>query len=325
VSILITGGSGFLGLNLAEYLLGRGEHLVIHGHVPPPEAALAELKRLPGRLVSATGDISDAPALAQLMRQQHVRRMVHAAAITPDLARERADPAAIMTVNAVGTIRALEAAREAAVERIIVMSSGSAYGRAEAGRSELDEALPPEPEAIYGLAKFAGERAALRLAALWELNVTVIRLGPLFGRWEWASGVRDTLSAATRLTESALRGEAAVLQSPGSFDWLYTEDAARGVAAALDAPGAPEPVYNLGSGRMWPVAAWAERLAARFPAFRWSLAEAGQSATVRFFTPFRPPLATRRMQRDFGFTARCGMDEAFADYVPWMAAHALPR
>ncbi|MSP68562.1 MAG: NAD(P)-dependent oxidoreductase [Alphaproteobacteria bacterium] len=325
LSVLVTGGTGFLGLNLAEHLLTRGQRVVIHGHVPPPPAAVAEFARLPGRLVVARGDVGDAAGLATLMRAEGVTRMVHAAAITPDAARERCDPARILTVNAVGTVHALQAAREAKLARVIVMSSGSVYGRAEVGRDHLDEALVPEPEFIYGIAKFAGERAALRLASLWGLDLTVIRLGPLFGRWEWATGVRDMLSTPTRLAEAALRGGAAVLPSAGAFDWLYTEDAARGVACILDAASAPEGVYNLGSGRVWPVADWAARLAAQYPAFRWSLATEHSAATVRYFTPFRPPLATMRMRRDFGFAAACGLDEAFADYLPWIAAHPLPR
>ena len=57
MSIMITGGSGFVGLNITSVLLARGETVVLFGPTPPPPAAAAHLARLPGRLVTVSGDV----------------------------------------------------------------------------------------------------------------------------------------------------------------------------------------------------------------------------------------------------------------------------
>jgi len=325
MTTFVTGGTGFLGLNLAEALLARGESAVLHGHVPPPPAALAAFDRLPGELHVEQGDVRDGAALAAAMRRHGATRLVHAAAVTPGPERELRDPAGILEINVVGTARALEAARAAGVGRIVAMSSGSAYGSAQAGRDRLDEELAlPQPVQIYGISKYAAERTALRLAELWELDLTAVRLGPLFGRWEWATGVRDLLSPITQLSVAALDGRAAVLPGPGPLDWLYTADAAAGLLAVLEARGLAGRVFNLGAGRSWQVSDWAERLAGRLPGFRWRFAAAPQEATIPYMVQGRPPLATDRLRQATGFAATHGLDEAFADYLGWLETHRVP-
>ena len=59
--ILVTGGSGFVGLNVAEQLLGRGEGVALFSATPAPPSAIAELSRLPGKLSVLEGDVSDFP------------------------------------------------------------------------------------------------------------------------------------------------------------------------------------------------------------------------------------------------------------------------
>ena len=59
MAILVTGGSGFVGLNLAEQLLSRGESVVLFSINPPPAAAVTELSRLPGKLTVLAGDVTD--------------------------------------------------------------------------------------------------------------------------------------------------------------------------------------------------------------------------------------------------------------------------
>ena len=81
---LITGGTGFVGLNLAEELLGRGQHVVLFGPGALPEGTRALLGESAERLSVVAGDVLSATALDAVFRSFQVDRLVHAAAVTAD-------------------------------------------------------------------------------------------------------------------------------------------------------------------------------------------------------------------------------------------------
>ena len=75
MAVLISGGTGFVGLNLAEALLSRGEHVVLAVLDPPPDAALARFARLPGRLDAERADVADTAGFTALLRRHAVDRL----------------------------------------------------------------------------------------------------------------------------------------------------------------------------------------------------------------------------------------------------------
>src|SRR5690606_9753123 len=143
---------------------------------------------------------------------RRIDRLVHGAAVTAGVAREKRDPATIVEVNVAGTARVLEAAHRHGVGRIVHVSSGSAYGRSLFECARLyEDATPERPETMYQITKFAGERTVLRLRALYGLDLVCTRLGSVIGPWERDTGVRDTLSTHFQLAQMAARGKTAVL------------------------------------------------------------------------------------------------------------------
>ncbi|UCE31943.1 MAG: NAD(P)-dependent oxidoreductase, partial [Burkholderiales bacterium] len=115
----VTGGSGFVGLNLIEALLARGETVLAHSLDGLPEPALAAFAGLPGRLREETGDVRDA-RLAQHFGDHGVGRVFHGAVITAAEARERRAPHEILDVNVLGTVNVLQACVAAGVERVVL-------------------------------------------------------------------------------------------------------------------------------------------------------------------------------------------------------------
>lgn len=316
---LITGACGFVGLALAEHLLGRGETVVGCDISPPPPAALRAFAALPGRFDMALGDVRDQAQLLQIMRHHAPRRLVALAAITADSRRELAAPASIFDVNVAGVLGAVSAAAACGVERIVHVSSGSVYGASGNGSSLLREDHTPLcPEGLYGISKQAAEAAALRLARLHGMDLVVGRLGTCFGPWESDTGVRDTLSAPLQVLQLARRCEPVLLPRAGRRDWLYVRDAAAALAALLDTPKLPASTYNLAAGFEWTIADWCRHVSRRHPDFAWGLAPTQEVANVSFYAPYdRASMCIQRLRGDTGFEPRFDLDMAHEDFQAW--------
>ena len=333
MTVLITGATGFIGVNLVEALLARGDSVVLVSPLsirPDPErnprgsppAAFEVLSRLPGTLHPVIGDVTDEAAMDRVFSEFQPDKVIHGAAITPGTAREREQARLTSEVNFMGTLSVLEAARRAKVDRFVYLSSGSVYGLNAFTAGELDEETTvPLPDTIYSITKYAGERLSLRYRNIWDMDVVAARLGTAFGPWEWDTGVRATLSIILQITTHAAHGRQAVLPDiVGRKDWAYSRDIAGSTVAILDAASLSHQVYNLGPGVTWTVDDWCDRLTTAFPGFSHRRAEPGEEPNVGYGTGDRALFAIRRLVEDVGYQPRFGLDESFADYMAWIEA-----
>jgi UDP-glucuronate 4-epimerase len=324
MTIMVTGGSGFVGLALTEALLTRGEHVVVYALDPPPPAALRVFAALPGRLSIETGTVTDAAALTDAMRRHEVDRLFPFAAITAGPSRERDVPEQILQVNLVGFVAQLRAARDAGVKRVIAPSSGASYGDSFYDHALLSEATTPcVPASLYGVTKYAVERTALRLGEGWGLDVIAARIGSVFGPWERDTGVRDMLGPHWQIARMAVHGGHAVLPTIiPPYAWIYTRDIAAGLMHLLDMADPPQRVFNICSGQDWGacITDWCALLAASHPGFTWSQSDDPAAQTIRF-TETRPRgrMDIARISAT-GWAPRFGPAAAYADYQAWVAA-----
>src|ERR1700730_6301344 len=210
MKILIFGGTGFVGLNIAAALLARGHAITLFDRADLPAAAQHDFAGYREALTVVQGDITDRQAVMDVVADGY-DAIVLGAAITSGPAREAADPELVMQVNLLAQLPVLVAARRSGVARIINLSSGRAYGAAGARHALLDEETACDPESLYAITKFASERVAARLAALWHFDIVSVRLSSVFGRWERATGVRDTLSPQAQISATVRRQGEAVL------------------------------------------------------------------------------------------------------------------
>ncbi len=325
-AILVTGGAGFVGLNVTEALLSRGEHVVVFGREAAlPDPAPARFARLPGRLEVIQGDVTDHAALRGVFRARRIGAVFPFAAITAGPEREAADPQLVLDVNLKGVVATLQAARDAGtVRRVVLPSSAAVYGESAYAFPLLEEATtPPVPISLYGVTKYAVERAGLRLAGLWGLDAVAARIGATFGPWERDTGLRDTLSLHLALAQAARRGESVVLPPAPlpAYDWVYVRDLAAGLLALLDTKDPPHRVVNLASGMDWGphYAACLDVLARSFPGFRWRHAAPGEAPTIRWNEA--KPRGAMAIGRAASFGWRPAHDpaSAMADYAGWLA------
>jgi nucleoside-diphosphate-sugar epimerase len=161
MAILVTGGSGYVGLNVVEALARAGREVVSFDMTLPPPAAAAALSALPGTVRAVDGDLMDAGALDRAFQGAPIEAVIHTAAVTSGPAREAVEPARVFQVNVLGTIGLLEAARRARVRRVVITSSGAAYGESLYRPGLMQEdATPVLPTTLYATTKYAAERTA---------------------------------------------------------------------------------------------------------------------------------------------------------------------
>src|SRR5690606_20984117 len=184
----------------------------------------------------------------------------------PIFAREAQEAHTIVAVNLGGTIQVLEAAQQHGIRRVIQLGTGAIFGSSVKQGGALDEDLDiPVPDSLYGITKYAAERTGLRYRETRGVDLVVARLGTCFGRWEYDTGLRDTLSIPLHLTRLAEEGGRAVFCRELPNDWVYAGDVADAVTRLLEAPSLSRPLFNLSSGQVWSAVDWCERLAAVYP------------------------------------------------------------
>jgi nucleoside-diphosphate-sugar epimerase len=322
MAVLVTGGAGFVGLNLVEALLARGRSVTVFGREPLPQAAATAFAPLPGTLRVVQGDVRDAAVLKTLFAGTRFDVVFPFAAVTSGPAREADDPESVLQVNVLGLLATLRAARDAGVRRVVVPSSSAVYGESAYSTAVMDEATTPcVPISLYGVTKYAVERMALRLGSLWGIDVIAARISAAFGPWERDTGVRDLIGPHAQLARAALAGEAAVLPARiPAYHWVYARDVASGLVHLMELPDPPHRVFNVCRGRAWgpEILDWAALLAGAYPGFRWSQ---GEAPTIRFTDERdRGHLSIARIAAT-GWAPEFPPEAAYPDYLAWLATH----
>jgi UDP-glucose 4-epimerase/UDP-glucuronate 4-epimerase len=320
MATLITGGAGFIGLALAEHLLAAGQRVVLFDLAMRP--AQMPASRVPDDLIYVAGDVTSRANIDAALAAAPIDRVVHAAAVTPNERRERSNARGIVAVNVDGTVNVMERIVDhGGIKRVVVLSSVAVYGFSDPTPSGFfDEAAShPAPATLYGISKLAAEQAALRMGHLHDCDTRIVRLGPVYGRWELSTSVRDALSPHQQILQALQNREEAVLPRPMRADWIYSRDAAAGIAAIAMEENLDHAIYHVSGGSLSDLLDWCRALAIRFPDFRWRCAGPGEAASIVYNLPFdRAPLSIARVARDTGLAPVFPLDAAALDYLSWM-------
>jgi UDP-glucose 4-epimerase len=321
LNILIFGGAGFVGINIVSALLARGHTVTVFDRIALPRAAQQAFAGYRGGLSVVEGDVTEAAAVEAVVARGF-DAIVLGATITAGPAREAADPQSILQVNLMAQLPVLMAARRNPATRIINLSSGSALGASGFRHALLDEETPCEPVSLYAVTKYASERVAARLAQLWQADIISVRLSGVFGHWERATGVRDTLSPQMQIIAALRQRKEAVLARPGVRDWIYASDVADAVTILIEAAKPKHGLYNISTGHEWTALQWGEHLAARHPGAVCRLTAPGEAPTIDLHSDAdRAPLSTARLAEEFGWRARYGCVDSVADLDDWWTRH----
>jgi UDP-glucose 4-epimerase len=317
LKILIFGGAGFVGINIAAALLARGHWVTLFDRTALPRAAYQVFAGYAELLTVVQGDVTE-PHSVEKMIAGGFDAIILGAAITAGPARDAVDPQSILQVNLLAQLPILMAARRGRIGRIINLSSAAAYGAAAFRHALLDEETACDPVSLYAITKYASEKVAARLAALWQSDIISVRLSGVFGPWERATGLRDTPSAQMQIVAALQQREEAVLSRPGIRDWIYASDVADAVTLLIEATKPKHGLYNISTGREWSALQWGQELAALHHGFVCRLAEPGEAPTIDLHSEAdRAPLSVSRMEQEFGWRARFGCADSAADLDKW--------
>jgi nucleoside-diphosphate-sugar epimerase len=179
---VVTGGGGFIGSNLVEVLLARGQRVrVLDDFSTGRRENLAEApawaNRGGGAFELLEGDIRDADTCRRAV--EGADYVLHQAAM-PSVQRSVKDPVSSNAVNVAGTLNVLVASRDAKVKRVVFASSSSLYGESET--LPKVETMPSAPISPYGLQKLAGETYCGLFWRLYGLPTVALRYFNVFGQ-----------------------------------------------------------------------------------------------------------------------------------------------
>lgn len=307
-AVLITGGAGFLGAAVARRLAGRGERVVALDNFQA--GAPRNLEGLGPAVRLVTGDASDLPTLLHLVREERVRRVVHAAAMV-SVVTALAAPSRLTRVNVEATLAVLEAMRLADVERTVHISSEETYG---AFRYEpADEEHPLAPLNPYGISKVTSEQLGRFYRAVYGTDFVSVRTswvyGPLFPRQR----------IPRTLIEAALAGRPLHLPRGGDarIDHTYVDDVVDGILLALDHPAHPYDVYNVASGEGTTTAELVAAVKALVPGAELSVGPGAHWYSDELEAPPKGALDITRARKVLGYAPRHDLGRGLAAYVDW--------
>ncbi|WP_460801763.1 SDR family oxidoreductase [Microbacterium sp. GXF6406] len=304
--VLITGGAGFLGSHVARLLAEREDvELVV----------AADLRAQEPRdgIESVVLDVTDAASIAPVLTELRIDTVVHLAAIV----NPGADVELEYRVDVTGSANVLAACVEAGVRRIVVSSSGAAYGYHADSPAWIDESVPVRGNDAFPYSRH--KRLVEELLAEYrvshpELEQVIFRIGTILGP--------DVQNQITALWDGPRLLRIAGSDAPFVFIWV-DDVAGAMVRAATDGPAG---IYNVAGDGSLTVPDIARRLGkGQIVVPAWVLTAALGIGRMLRLTPhgpekvpflrYRPVLANRALKEEFGYTPSRTTAQAFEEYL----------
>ena len=239
MSVLITGGAGFIGSNLADAVVADGRTCHVVDNLSTGQAI-----RVPGEAELHELDIRDAAGLAAVAASATPTVIFHLAA-QADVRRALEDPGYDADVNVIGTINVLEAARAVGARVVFSSTGGAGYGEYEGLQIPSPETAATKPLSHYGMSKMAGEGYLGLYGRLYGTEANVMRLGNVYGPRQDPHGEAGVVAI---FIGRMLDGQVPRVFGDGlqTRDYVYVGDVVRALLAAETGPAGE--TVNIGAG-----------------------------------------------------------------------------
>ena len=265
-SILITGGCGFIGVNLIKALLDRGDAWILVvdnlsvgtredlGRVTEfqeIETSDLEGKELRAMVLLIKGDIQNAALAVKACSSMDA--VVHLAANTGVMPSIN-DPRADCEANVIGTFNYLDACRKNGVKRFVFASSGAPLGEQN---PPIHEGMVPRPISPYGASKLCGEAYCLAYFGSFGIETVTLRFGNVYGPRSTHKG-----SVVAKFIKHIFAGEPLPIYGDGNQtrDFVYIDDLVKAIFLACNRAGIGSEVFQIATQREHTVGEVAEAL-----------------------------------------------------------------
>ncbi|NJN66483.1 MAG: NAD-dependent epimerase/dehydratase family protein [Chloroflexaceae bacterium] len=239
--ILVTGGAGFIGSHLVQWLVGQGHEVRVLDNLST--GRWENLGPAQAQVRPVEGDICDLATVRAAT--DGVDLVFHLAALV-SVQESTEHPLRAHAVNATGSLHVLEAARAARVRRVVQMSSSAVYGDTE--RLPVGEDTMPAPPSPYAATKLAAEHYGTMYTHLYGLEVVALRGFNIYGPRQdpaspYAAVIPKFVAALRAGQQPAIFGDG--LQTR---DFIFVGDVVRALWTAATAAGLAGAVFNVGRG-----------------------------------------------------------------------------
>ncbi|WP_440992274.1 SDR family oxidoreductase [Haloarchaeobius baliensis] len=248
MDILITGGAGFIGGNLAESFISDGHSVTVLDSLEPfydtrlkqHTIDICEQRAVEGdgSYHFVEGDVRDLELVTDLVDDvDYVYHQAAQAGVRPSVK----NPRRYDDINVDGTLNVLDAARDSDIERVVLASSSSVYGRPE--YLPYDESHPTMPISPYGASKLAAERYTCAYSEVYDLPAVALRYFTVYG-----PRMRPNM-AISNFVSRCLNGKPPVVYGDGmqTRDFTFIDDVVDANARLLSKDAADGEVLNIGS------------------------------------------------------------------------------
>jgi UDP-glucose 4-epimerase len=303
-SYLITGGCGFIGVNLIPRLIDQGARVRVLDNLSLGRREDVE----PLGVELQVGDIRDSAAVARAC--EGVDTVVHLAAHTR-VVESLSDPQLNFEINAIGTLNVLQACRAAGILKMIFASTGGAI----LGEQEppVHENMVPRPISPYGASKLVGEAYCSAYTGAYGLKTVALRFSNVYGPYSYHKG-----SVVAQFFRNLLRGERIVIYGDGeqTRDFLYVADLVEAILLADKIEPAGE-VFQIASGRETSVRSLVDAMKAMLADRKFDLR----------FEPARPGEILRnyasieKARRILGFDPKTQLNDGLRKTWQWFISH----
>lgn len=323
MTVLVLGGTGFIGLHTAEQILERGERVVLTAHrrrrsTPTVDAAVER-----GDAIIDAIDLTDREQLFAAVAKYRPESILDISGYPP----KELSPADEVTTRVTNYVNMFEAARAHDIARVTLTSSFDVYYGLDPALMPFreDEPVPLQESEDNFMVQSWAKKTLESIAGMYrrQTGLDIVTVRPTGA---WGPMYRTFLNVPSRLARAAARGEApdfadrldGVPREDFGYDQLYVRDIGRAIASVHLEPKPQHRIYNVGAGEVVTNGAFLAAVKKAVPDFAVELAPAD---------PEDPQLQmvvdNSRLREEFGWAPQYSLDEAMAEYVEWLRHHDL--
>ncbi|MEM2526040.1 MAG: SDR family NAD(P)-dependent oxidoreductase [Candidatus Methanomethylicaceae archaeon] len=307
-SVLITGGTGLVGVHAAYKFASEDFNVIIFDLNPREIDFLEEVK---DRLTIIKGDVTKIEDLLNVTSKYNVEGIVHTAAIPREpICREK--PMQTFMVNVGGTLNVLEVARQKNL-KVVYISTQAVYGK-RPDLKPLTENDPVYPVGIYGTQKLIGEFLTTSYNIVYNLDTVSIRTS-----WVYGPALMTIPNPPSIFLEKVLAGESIILPSGGDhpLDYTYVKDLANGIFLAFTKRPIQHRVFNISGGKLYTLHDVAEAIKKVIPEAKIELGPGLWEELLRQ-AAIRGPADITYAQQELGYKPRYSLEEGIKEYAEWL-------